>query len=132
MTAPAICATLVYNLVIPQGADWPGVTYAIVDGDGNPYNLAGCSALGQIRPSPGAGELYYTWSSSPTTGQGLITLNTVASTLSIRVLAAESALWTFTYGAYDIVITNPSAPVGLQVSRVVMGSVSVSEEVTIT
>jgi hypothetical protein len=121
-------AVLVYNLIIPQGADWPGINYPIVGPDGNPYDLTGCSAKAEIRPSPAADELFFTWSTSPTTGEGLITLT--GSTLNIRVLSAESLPWTFTTGAYDILVTNPAAPVGLRVSRVAMGSVTVSQEVT--
>lgn len=126
MTTPL--AVLVYNLIIPQGADWPGINYPIVGPDGNPYDLTGCSAKAEIRPSPAADELFFTWSTSPTTGEGLITLT--GSTLNIRVLSAESLPWTFTTGAYDILVTNPAAPVGLRVSRVAMGSVTVSQEVT--
>lgn len=128
MTAPTL-TTLVYPITIPQGADWPGINYPILGPTGQPYDLTGCTAKSQIRPSPGADEVYFTWSTSPTAGQGLITLS--GSTLTIRVLAVESALWFFTAGSYDIVVTNPAAPVGLRVSRVAMGSVTVSEEVTI-
>lgn len=128
--SPPTLATLVYPLVIPQAVDWPGVNYPIVDADGTPYDLTGCSAKGEIRPFPGSDELYYTWSTSPTTGEGLITLTVEMSTLNIRVLATESTSWTFTRGAYDIVITNSAAPVGLQVNRVAMGPVQVSLEVT--
>ena len=127
MTAPCL-SVLVYPIIITQGADWPGIDYPIIGPDGTPYDLTGCSAKAEIRPSPAADELYFTWSTSPTTGQGLITLS--GSTLNIRVLSTESALWTFTAGAYDILITNPAAPVGLQVSRVAMGPVTVSQEVT--
>lgn len=129
MSAP-ILDTLVYNLVIPQGADWPGVDFPIVGPDGLPYDLSGCTARGQIRPSPGSDELYYEWSTSPNAGDGLITLNVSSSILNIRVLASESAPWTFTNASYDVLLTNPAAPVGLQVSRVAMGSVTVSKEVT--
>lgn len=129
MTCP-VSTTLEYPLVIPQGADWPGINFPIIGADGSPYDLTGCSALAQIRPLPASTELFFTWSTSPTTGQGLITLNVGASTLNIRVLATESAPWTFNRGYYDILLTNPSAPVGLQVSRVAMGAVHVSEDVT--
>lgn len=128
--SPPTLATLVYPLVIPQGADWAGVNFPIVGPDGNPYDLTGCTALGQIRPLPNSAELYYTWSTNPTAGQGLITLTVETSTLNIRVLATESSLWTFDRGVYDLILTNPAAPVGLQVNRVAMGSVRVSEEVT--
>jgi hypothetical protein len=127
-TPTAGLTALVYNLVIPQNADWPGVNFPIIGPDGSPYNLTGCTAKGDIRPSPGAAELYYEWSTSPTGSQGLITLS--GSTLTIRVLATESAQWTFTQGVYDIRLVNPAAPVGLQVSRIAMGTVQVSQEVT--
>lgn len=127
MTTPTL-AVLVYNLIIPQAVDWPGIDYPIIGPDGSPYDLTGCSAQAEIRPSPRADELYFTWSTSPTMGQGLITLS--GSTLNLRVLSTESLPWTFIAGAYDIVLTNPAAPVGLRVSRVAMGSVTVSQEVT--
>lgn len=126
-SAPGL-GVLVFNLAIPQGADWPGVNYPIIGPDGNPYDLTGCTARGQIRHAPGSDELYFTWSTSPGVGEGLITLT--GTTLNIRVLATESAAWFFTRGAYDIELTNPAAPVGSRVSRVAMGSVTLSKEVT--
>lgn len=123
-------ATLDFPLCIPQGADWPGTNYPIVGPDGNPYDLTGCTAKAEIRPLPASSELYFTWSTSPTTGQGLITLDVPNSTLNLRVLATESALWAFRSGVYDILISNLAAPVGLQISRVAMGRVTVSQEVT--
>lgn len=131
MTTPFL-STLVFPLLIPQGVDWPGLNFPILAPDQTPYDLTGCTAVGQIRPFPRSGELYHTWSTSPTTGQGLITLDVGASTLNIRVLADESDGWTFTSAHYDIVLTNPAAPVGLKVSRVAMGTVVVSQEVTVT
>lgn len=129
MTCAAnVLNTLVYPLTIPQGADWPGVDFPILGPDGLPYDLTGCTAQGMIRPDPESMSVFYTWSSSPTTGQGLIVLS--GTTLTIRVLAVESALWTFRTGVYDIVVTNPAAPIGLQFSRVVMGTVHVSRDVT--
>lgn len=131
MTTPAVPpGVLVYPIIIPQGADWPGVDFHIIGPLGEPYDLTGCSAKGEIRPTPGSDELYFTWSTTPTEGDGLITLNVEACTLNIRVLASESAPWQFTTGAYDVLLTNPAAPVGFQESRVAMGSVSVSQEVT--
>jgi hypothetical protein len=127
MSAPCL-TTLDYPLLIPQGVDWPGIDFPIIGPDGQAYDLTGCTARGQIRPSPGSDELYFTWSTAPAQGEGLITLS--GSTLNIRVLADESVLWAFVNAAYDIVLTNPAAPTGLQVSRVAMGSVTVSKEVT--
>lgn len=131
MTDTASClSTLVYDLVIPQSADWPGVDFDIVGPDGAAYDLTGCSAKGQIRSKPGPSDLLFAWSTSPGTGEGLITLDADASTLNLRVLSTESAPWTFTHGVFDVLVTNPSAPEGLRVSRVVEGTVTVSQEVT--
>ena len=126
--SPSGLGVLSFNLVIPQAADWPGINYPIIGPDGEPYDLTGCSAKAQIRAHPGSDEIYFTWSTSPTTGQGLITLT--GTTLNIRVLATESATWIFHQGSYDILLNNPAAPVGLRTSRVAMGSVTVSPEVT--
>lgn len=122
--------TLGYDLLIPQGVDWPGINYPIFGADGTVYNLSGCTARAEIRPFPDHDELYFAWSTTPTAGEGLITL--ADGVLNIRVLAAESAGWTFTDASYDIVLTNPAAPVGLQRSRVAMGAVTVSRRVTVT
>jgi hypothetical protein len=130
MTAGAKLAVLEYDLEIPQAADWPGVAFPIFNPDGSLADLTGCSVAGAIRPLRGSDELYFTWSSSPTTGQGLITINTGSSTVTPRVLATESSAWTFSDAVYDIVLTNPTAPVGLRKTRVVMGAVTVSFQVT--
>jgi hypothetical protein len=130
MTAGAKLTVLEYDLEIPQGADWPGVAFPIFNPDGSLADLTGCSAAGAIKPHAESDELYFTWSSAPTTGQGLITINTAASTVTPRVLAAESAPWRFRTAVYDIVLTNPTAPVGMRKTRVVMGAVNVSFQVT--
>ncbi|HEX4395439.1 MAG TPA: hypothetical protein VH084_28495 [Mycobacterium sp.] len=126
--SPSGLGVLAFNLVIPQAADWPGINYPIIGPDGSPYDLSGCSARGQIRPHPGSDEIYFTWSTSPAAGEGLITFS--GTTLNIRVLATESEPWVFAQGAYDILLNNPAAPLGLRTSRVAMGSVTVSPEVT--
>lgn len=42
MTTTASCpSTLVYDLIIPQGVDWPGVDFPIVGPDGEDYDLTG-------------------------------------------------------------------------------------------
>lgn len=122
--------TLGFDLLIPQGVDWPGINYPIFGADGTVYDLTGCSARAEIRPFPGHPELYFAWSTTPTGNQGTITLD--AGVLNIRVLADESAGWAFTAASYDIVLENLAAPVGLQTSRVAMGAVTVSRMVTVT
>lgn len=120
--------TLGFDLLIPQGVDWPGINYPIFGADGTVYNLAGCTARAEIRPFAGSDELYFAWSTTPAAGEGTITL--ADGVINIRVLAAESAPWTFTSAEYDIVLYNAAAPVGVQRSRVAMGAVTVSQMVT--
>lgn len=122
--------TLGFDLLIPQGVDWPGINYPIYEADGSTYNLTGCSARAEIRPFPDHPELYFAWATTPTGNEGLITLT--GGVLNLRVLATESAPWRFTTANYDVVLTNPAAPVGIQKSRVAMGSVTVSRMVTVT
>lgn len=122
--------TLGFDLLIPQGVDWPGINYPIFGADGTVYDLTGCSARAEIRPFPDHPELYFAWATTPTAGEGTITLD--AGVLNLRVLAAESAPWRFTSASYDIVLINNAAPVGVQTSRVAMGAVTVSPMVTVT
>lgn len=121
--------TLGFDLVIPQSVDWPGYNFPISGADGSPYDLTGCTARGEIRPFPGSDECYYVWSTDPGTGEGLITL--ADSVLNIRTLAVETAGWTFDCAEYDLILTNPNAPVGLRTSRIVMGTVHRSPAVTV-
>lgn len=120
---------LVFDLLIPQGVDWPGYNFPITGADGAPYNVTGCSARGEIRPHPDSDELYFAWSTTPAPGEGLITLT--AGVLNLRTLAAETAPWRWLSAAYDVVLFNPDAPVGLRESRVVMGAVEISRAVTL-
>jgi len=119
------------DLHIEQGADWPGLAFPIFDSVGAPYDLAGCTALGMIRQTPFTEPSLFTWSTSPTSGQGLITLS--GNLLTVRVLGVESAawgLWTWSSSRYDINLTNPSAPVGQRTFRIADGAVYLDLEVT--
>jgi hypothetical protein len=120
--------TLGFDLLIPQGVDWPGINYPIFGADGSPYDLTGCSARAEIRPFAGSDELYFAWSTTPAGAEGAITLG--SGVINLRVLGAESAPWSFTSAEYDIVLFNPAAPIGVQRSRVAMGAVTVSRMVT--
>ena len=121
--------TLAFDLVIPQAADWPGYNFPIFGADGTPYDLTGCSARGEIRPYAGSDELYFVWSTNPTSGQGLISLDD--GVLNIRTLATETAGWRWAEAEYDLILTNPGAPLGLRTSRIVMGNIAVSRAVTL-
>jgi hypothetical protein len=117
------------DMTIEQGADWPGLAFPIYDEEGNPYDLTGCSAKGQVRRGQNDDDpILFTWSTDPADDEGLITL--ADSILTIRVLASESVLWEWTVGHYDIRLTNPSAPEGKQKWRIAQGVVNVDQEVT--
>lgn len=116
------------DLTIEQGSDWPGLAFPIFDIDGSPYDLSGCTARGQIRRVRNSDPAFFTWSTSPATGEGLITL--AGNTLTIRVLGVESAAWTWTSGRFDIYLTNPAAPVGQRIFRIADGAVYLDLEVT--
>jgi hypothetical protein len=116
------------DLTIEQGADWPGLAFPIFDTEGLPYDLTGCTARGQIRRVQNSDPALFTWATSPSTGEGLITL--AGSLLTIRVLGSESSSWDWNTGRYDIYLTNPAAPVGQQTFRIADGAVYLSLEVT--
>jgi hypothetical protein len=121
-------AAVQVDLTIEQGSDWPGLAFPIFDSEGAPYDLTGCTARGQIRAAPDEDPELFTWSTSPATGDGLITLAT--NTLTIRVLGDESSAWSFRKARYDIYLTNPAAPVGQRTFRIADGAVYLDLEVT--
>jgi hypothetical protein len=121
-------AAVQVDLTIEQGADWPGLAFPIFDNEGAPYDLTGCTARGQIRAAPDEDPALFTWSTSPSAGEGLLTLAT--NQLTIRVLGAESTTWDFHKARYDIYLTNPAAPVGQQKFRIAKGAVYLDLEVT--
>lgn len=116
------------DLRIEQGADWPGLAFPILDEEGQPYDLTGCTARGQIRSARNVEPVLFAWSTDPGEDEGLITLS--GNTLTIRVLGEESSRWAWRRGQYDIELTNPAAPVGKQRFRIAEGSVYLDLEVT--
>lgn len=109
------------DLSIEQGADWAGVSVPILDANNTPFDVSNCTAHGQIKLLPGDPSAVFTWSNTPTAGQGKITLS--GTNVSWRVLGTESEPWTFTIAQYQIELTNPSAPIGDRVIRVAQGKV---------
>lgn len=110
-------------LQIPQAADWPGISIPIAAADGTARtSLNGCTVHGSIR-STTTGPTLYTWSTTPTTGQGQVTL--VGGNVVFGVPGAHSALWTFTRVRWQMDLLDPNAPAGLQNVRVGQGEVLV-------
>jgi hypothetical protein len=107
---------LKYDLIVDQGADY-AVTFPVLDGAGQPVDVTGWSASGQIRAGYASATVLHTL--APTLGSG---------GLALRIPAATSAAWAFRLGRYDIELVAPDATV----TRLVEGSVVVRPEITRT
>lgn len=117
------------DLHIPQGADWPGLAFPILDALNSPVDLSECTALGQIRKTSRATEVLFTWSTTPVgLNQGRITLS--GNLVPISVLGAHSSAWRFTSARYDVFLTNPNADPGQQVIKVAFGLVIVEAQIS--
>ena len=110
-----------FPLRVPQGADWPGVAIPIVAADGTPRtSLAGCTAHGAIRYRPGEAALFE-WSTTPTTGQGLITFT--GSALTFGITAAQSSAFVWRAARWQVDLLDPNAPPGQQEIRAGQGPI---------
>lgn len=110
------------KLVIEQGATFNKV---ITWKTGNPplaVNLTGCTARMQIRETIQATNVL----ASLTTENGGITLGGSAGTITLLINAADTTLYAWTAGVWDIEIMTASGVV----TRLLYGSVVVTPEVT--
>jgi hypothetical protein len=115
MVTPPVNATL----VIYQGATWEK-RWRITDPDsGVPRDLSEWSARGQIRADHSAAAVLYEWTGDALTcdADGYVTAT---------VTPAESALWGWRDGVYDVELVDPTG----RVARIAQGAVRVSAEVT--
>lgn len=125
-------AAVEVDLYIEQGADWPGLAFPIFDEQDDPFDLAGCTARGQIRLTPNQSASVpplFTWSTDPDDDPGGLIVLT-GNLVIIGVTGAASSAWTFQKARYDIELTDPGAQPGKQTIRVAQGRVNVSQEVT--
>ena len=94
---------------IPTGTyfrrEWPVVDPTNVS---NELSIAGWTAKCQIRERPDiTAPVLFEWSTSPGTGEGVITL--VTGLLAVEVIPDDTADWTFRRAWYDVVLTDPDA-----------------------
>lgn len=109
-------------LTIPQGGIWRRA-WPIIDADtGEPVDITGATARAQVRAFPSAAETLYEW----TILNGGVEIDTVNSWVILNTPAAVSAVWTWTHGYYDILLTE----LGGNVVRVVQGTITVDLGVT--
>jgi hypothetical protein len=109
-------------LTIEQGTTWQ-CRWPVADPTtGEPVDLTGWSARGQVRKWAGAEPVLHEWSVDADN----LTLG-VDGYLSITVDPAESSTWDWCDGRYDIELTDPN---GTRVIRIAAGPVTVSPEIT--
>ncbi len=111
------------KLAIEQGATFTKVLTWKSGTPALPVDLTGCTARMQIRQSITSAEVL----SSLTTLNGGITLGGAAGTISIRIEATATALFTWKEGVYDLEVVMAD---NVTVNRLVYGTVIVSPEVT--
>lgn len=89
-----------------------------------PVDLTGCSIKMQIRENPGTAIL-----DELSTANSRITItDAVNGKFSLKVSNSESTSYTFSSGKYDIEITFPGT---LDVYRVIQGTVTIDQEITV-
>lgn len=86
-------------LVIQQGDDRP-ITWTLADEAGDPINLDGYTARGQVRRRADATAVLHEWSTAA--GTAVLT----ESSVTLKVDDSES--WTWRTGVFDLHMTDPS------------------------
>ena len=111
------------NFTIEQGADFEEIlTYKI---DSEPVNLGGYSARMQVRHTAKGTEVLVSLSSSPTDGQGVITLGGSIGVITISLTAAQTAAIVAGAHVYDLELV-----VSGKVRRLLEGAFNVTPEIT--
>lgn len=108
---------LVDKLTIQQGDDRP-VTWTLAETSGGEVNLTGYTVLAQVRAQAESSTVLHEWS----TELG----NAVISGASITLKVDDSENWPWTFGFYDLFLTDP---LGFTIVPV-RGSVTVIPAVT--
>jgi hypothetical protein len=110
-----------YNFEIEQGSTVVKI-FQYTDSSGNPIPLTGYIARMQMRPTVGSLIKYLDLATSPGTG---IVITALTGMITITISAATSATIP-TDGVYDLEIESPTGVV----TRLIQGSISISQEVT--
>ena len=120
-----------YNFTIQQGSTFERqIQYR--DSAGDPVDLTNYGARMQIRPSIGSDTVIISLTSDSVDvdGTGIIMTTPSSGTFTVKISAASSSGLTFSNEAvYDLEIYSGSG-VSTFVSRILQGSVRLSEEVT--
>lgn len=114
-------AAAYYDILIEQGATFRK-TFVWKDSNETPVDITGYTARMQIRRKISSTTAEH----SATTENGGITLGQTAGTVDVTITASDTSAFEFTKGTYDLELVDPQGVV----TRLVMGGVEVSKEVT--
>lgn len=105
------------DLDIREGVTWPGYTWALTDPDsGDPLDLTGYTARGQIRPTPESPLLHWTWDSG---GDGDALVVIAGNVIGIALTDGQAALFTWsTPSGWDLRATGPQGSLIIDGGRV--------------
>jgi hypothetical protein len=113
-------AALKYPLELNQGED-VSIVFPVFDPVTNePLIVDGWTAKSQVRSSQSSITVLYEWSAANNN------ITVAGTSVTLRVLAADTQSWTWANGRYDIELIDPSG----KVTRIVEGTVQVSLEIT--
>lgn len=106
------------DLTIKQG-ETTTISWPIVDSSGEPMDLTGWTARGQVRKSVSADDVLYEWTPEAAN------ITTASSSVTVSIPADDSSAWDFKAAVYGIEMESASG----QVVRVAQGRLSVDPEV---
>lgn len=112
--------TFYYDMLVNQG-ETMSFQFPVLDELGQPVNTTGWTAEAMVRESDIA-PVFYTWSSTNSN----ILVGTNPGYVTLKIPAADSLLWQWTLGLYDVLLTDT----GGNEWRIAEGKVRVSSAIT--
>lgn len=107
---------------IPQGADW-GRFWPLANPDGSAItDWTGWTALAQVRDTPGAEPVLWSWATGGTEG----TASFGDGGVTLAHTGADSEAWAWRLGVWDLRVTNSAG----KIAYVARGRVMVAPAVT--
>ena len=110
----------VHNFTVEAGA-----TFVVIFkwlSSGAPVNLTGATAKLQVRETSKSSAVLF----EASTANGKLSIAAALGEITLTITATESTAFAWTFGKYDLEVTNASGTI----HRLVRGTVSISAEVT--
>lgn len=117
------------DLTIAKGAAYRASFYWKDEVTNSPVNITGWSFKMEIRPFVDSPSVYYTLSTSPSEGYGVISTTPTLGGIHLHFPDEHTKDFSWPYGVYDLFGIPPDQPEG-DASRVVKGRVNISKSVT--